>query len=74
MPFVVLYIHDGYTEEQKARVAKDITAALAEHLGVYEQAVRIIFQELREDQIGVGGYLENSPEYKELKTRPIDIL
>jgi 4-oxalocrotonate tautomerase len=74
MPFVVLYIHDGSTEEQKAAVAKDITVAMSKHLGVHEEAVRIIFQELRKDQIGVGGWLESSPEYKALKTRAVDIL
>ncbi len=74
MPFVVLYIHDGGTEEQKAGVAKDITVAMSKHLGVHEEAIRIIFQELRNDQIGMGGYLESSSEYKALKTRKIDIL
>lgn len=74
MPFVVLYIHEGRTEEQKAGVVKDITVAMSKHLGVPEEAVRIIFQELRKDQIGVGGWLENSPEYQARKKREIDIL
>jgi len=74
MPFVVLYIHDGSTAEQKAGVAHDVTAALSKHLGVHQEAVRIIFQELRKDQIGVGGWLESSPEYEALKTRKVDIL
>ncbi len=74
MPFVVLYIHDGATEKQKAGVTKDITVAMSKHLGVHEEAVQIIFQELKNDQISIGGYLESSSEYKELKTMKIDIL
>jgi 4-oxalocrotonate tautomerase family enzyme len=73
MPFVVFYIHDGYTQEQKAGVVKDITVAMAKNLGVTEQAVRIILEEQTKDQIGVGGYLESSPEYKALKARAVDI-
>ena len=47
---------------------------MSKHLGVNEQAVWIIFQELRKDQIDVGGFLKSSPEYKALKTRSVDIL
>jgi phenylpyruvate tautomerase PptA (4-oxalocrotonate tautomerase family) len=52
-PFYECFLHDdGGTAEQKAGVAKDITVAMSKHLGVHEEAVRIIFQELKEDQIG----------------------
>ena len=64
MPFVLIYEREGRNETQKAAVVKDITLAMAKHFNIPEHSVRIIFNELREDQIGIGGWLESSSEYK----------
>ena len=67
MPFIILYTEEGKTEEQNQKAAKDITNARSKHFNVPEQAVRIIFQELKENHIASGGLLESSPEYKTKK-------
>jgi 4-oxalocrotonate tautomerase family enzyme len=67
MPLVILYTEEGKTEEQYQEAAKDITNAISKHFNIPEQAVRIIFQELKENRIASGGLLESSPEYKAKK-------
>ena len=49
MPFIILYTEEGKTEEQYQEAAKDITNAISKHFNVPEQAVRIIFQELKRE-------------------------
>jgi 4-oxalocrotonate tautomerase family enzyme len=67
MPLVILYTEEGKTEEQYQETSKDITLAISKHFNIPEQAVRIIFQELKENRIASGGLLESSPEYKAKK-------
>ena len=64
MPFIILYTEEGKTEEQKQKVSTDITLGISKHFKIPDQAVRIIFQELKENRIASGGLLESSPEYK----------
>jgi 4-oxalocrotonate tautomerase family enzyme len=74
MPFIILYIEEGKTEDQKRRVTKDITLGISENFHIPEQAIRIIFQEPREDQLSYRGWLRSDPEFKaqraEIESKP----
>jgi|GEM_PF-2338194 len=67
MPFIILYTEEGNTEEQKQSVCKDITLGISKHFNIPEQAVRIIFQELKANQLSYSGCLKSSAEYKAKK-------
>ena len=67
MPFTILYTEKGKTEKQKQKVSTDITLGISKHFKIPDQAVRIIFQELKENCMASGGLLESSPEYKAKK-------
>ena len=67
MPFIILYIEEGNTEEQKQKVSTDITLGISKHFNIPKQAVRIIFQEAKENQLSYSGWLKSSPEYKAKK-------
>ena len=64
---MILFTEEGKTEEQKQKLSADITLGISTHFKIPEQAVRVIFQELRENRIASGGLLEPSPKYKTKK-------
>ena len=68
MPFIILYSEEGKTDEQKQGVVKDITVEISKHFNIPEQAVRIIFQELKDNQVSYSGCLKSSSEYKAKST------
>jgi phenylpyruvate tautomerase PptA (4-oxalocrotonate tautomerase family) len=67
VPFIILCTEEGKTEEQKQKVSTDITLGISKHFKIPDQAVRIIFQEPKENQISYSGWLKSSHEYKAKK-------
>jgi phenylpyruvate tautomerase PptA (4-oxalocrotonate tautomerase family) len=69
MPCVSIYESEGANEIQKAGLVKDTTLAMVKHLSILEDSVRMVFCELREDEIAIGVWLLSSPEYEAMAKR-----
>lgn len=57
MPFIEIHHLDGRTEEQKARLAKAITDAVAEIFQIPKDVIWIKFSEMPKTHFAVGGVL-----------------
>ena len=57
MPNLNLYLVEGYSDEQKARLLARLTDAVVDSLGAPRASVRIFLVELAERHISVGGTL-----------------
>ncbi|MCL5962045.1 MAG: 2-hydroxymuconate tautomerase family protein [Chloroflexi bacterium] len=55
MPFVRIDMFEGRTKEQKAALAKAVTAAVQETLGAAPEHIYVIINELPPENIAVGG-------------------
>lgn len=55
MPIINVQMVEGRTSEQKAKLAKAVTDAVIESLGVSAQAVRILISEMKSDGFYVAG-------------------
>ena len=57
MPNVVIFFREGKTLEQKRTLAKKLTSAVVESLGVDAKAVSIQMVEQKSEHVSVGGTL-----------------
>jgi len=59
MPFIEVHFVEGRTEEQRERLAKAITDAVAEIFGVSRELVWIEFDEMPKTHFATGGVLRS---------------
>jgi len=59
MPFIEIHLLEGRTEEQREKLAKAITDALVEILGVSRDAVWILFDDVPKTHFATGGVLRS---------------
>jgi len=59
MPFIQVHLVEGRTEEQREKLAKAITDAFVEILGVSRDAVWITFQDMPKTHFATGGVLRS---------------
>ena len=59
MPFIEVHFVEGRTEEQRERLAKAITDAVAEIFGVSRESVWIEFDEMPKTHFATGGVLRS---------------
>jgi 4-oxalocrotonate tautomerase len=57
MPFVTIDIWEGRTVEQKRKLARAITSAVAEAIGCPEEAVEIVIRDVPKFNWSTGGKL-----------------
>lgn len=57
MPIVTVNIKEGRTVEQKREMAKRVTQAICETMAVSPAAVRIIINEMKNENFAIGGTL-----------------
>ena len=57
MPIVVVNIREGRTVEQKRAMADKVTEAICETMDVKRAAVRIIINEMKDENFARGGIL-----------------
>lgn len=55
MPIIIAHILEGRPKELKVRLIRNITAAVAETLEADPATVRVIVQEMKKDEYGIGG-------------------
>jgi 4-oxalocrotonate tautomerase len=55
MPFVHVELFEGRTVEQKAAIAKEITASISKHAGAPASAINVIFTDLPEGTLFQAG-------------------
>ena len=55
MPLAQISIMEGRTEEQKARMIREVTEALCHSLGVPRESVRVLVQDVPKSHWGIGG-------------------
>jgi len=55
MPFVHVELFEGRTVEQKAAIAKEITASISKHAGAPASAINVIFTDLLEGTLFQAG-------------------
>jgi len=54
LPFIIVYLWKGRTEEAKERIIKGITEVLKTE-GIPESRISVVIQEISKDNWGVGG-------------------
>ncbi len=59
LPFIQVYLVEGRTEEQREKLAKAITEATVEILGVAKENVWVHFVEMRKTDFATGGVLRS---------------
>ncbi len=59
MPNVVIFFREGKTLEQKRALAKSMTKAVADSLGVDTKAVTIQMIEQKSEHVSIGGVLRS---------------
>ena len=57
MPLVTIKVLEGRTIEQKRGLAKDVTAAIVKNIGCPDSAVTIDINEMKAENIAMGGNL-----------------
>lgn len=68
MPIIEMHLLTGRSAETKSRVAKAITAAAAESLGVSPDTVRIMITEHAKDDFYVAGIAGRASDRPEVAT------
>lgn len=61
MPVVTVQLWPGKTREQKAAMARAITAAMEQEGGIPARAVHVIFQEVAKENWADAGVLADEP-------------
>lgn len=64
MPFVTVELLEGRTKEQKAALAKAVTVAVQESLGVAPERIYVFLRDLSPDNFAVAGTLRSEQEAK----------
>ena len=59
MPNVVIFFREGKTLDQKRALAKNLTKAVVEALGVEAKAVSVQMIEQKSEHVAVGGVLRS---------------
>lgn len=57
MPIVTIHMMEGRDSKTREELARRVTEAICQSLGVEPQQVRIILQEMKTDNYAVGGVL-----------------
>lgn len=55
MPIMQVFLIEGRTEEQKARLIRALTDAAVEAVGAPVETVRVMITEVPKGQFGIGG-------------------
>ena len=55
MPIMQVFLIEGRTEEQKARLISALTDAAVESIGAPIETVRVVITEVPNTQFGIGG-------------------
>jgi len=55
MPFAQVYIMEGRTEEQKAKLIEKVTEALMESIGAPKENVRVWIHDVPKENWGIAG-------------------
>ncbi|TDF64937.1 2-hydroxymuconate tautomerase [Cupriavidus sp. L7L] len=55
MPIMQVFLMEGRTDEQKARLIAALTDAAVEAIGAPVESVRVIVTEMPKTQFGIGG-------------------
>ncbi len=55
MPLAQITLIEGRTKEQKARLIKNVTDAIVESIDAPIQSVRVVIQEIPEENWGIAG-------------------
>ncbi|WP_454751826.1 2-hydroxymuconate tautomerase [Cupriavidus necator] len=55
MPIMQVFLIEGRTEEQKARLIRALTDAAVEAVGAPVETVRVLITEVPKTQFGIGG-------------------
>ncbi|MCL5266386.1 MAG: 2-hydroxymuconate tautomerase family protein [Chloroflexi bacterium] len=55
MPFVRIDMFEGRTKEQKAALARAVTAAVQETLGAPPEHIYVVINELPPENVAIGG-------------------
>jgi 4-oxalocrotonate tautomerase len=64
MPFVTIELLEGRTKEQKAALAKAVTTAVQESLGVGPERIYVFLRDLSPDNFAQGGKLRSEQPAK----------
>ncbi|AOZ02846.1 4-oxalocrotonate tautomerase [Cupriavidus sp. USMAHM13] len=55
MPIMQVFLIEGRTEEQKARLIAALTDAAVESIGAPRETVRVMLQEMPKEHFSIGG-------------------
>jgi len=62
MPFIKIELSAGRTQEQKEKVAEDVTRAMVEHCGCKPESVSIVFSDVENSNWASGGKFLGQPK------------
>ena len=62
MPFIKIELSAGRTQEQKLKVAEDVTHALVEHCGCSPESVAVVFSDVQPSDWAVAGKFLGQPK------------
>ncbi|HEY0294113.1 MAG TPA: 2-hydroxymuconate tautomerase [Bordetella sp.] len=57
MPYVRVEMVEGRSDEQKAKLAQAITAAMVEHAGAPADSVFVVLEDVKKNNWAIGGTL-----------------
>lgn len=69
MPIITVNIKEGRTVQQKREMARRVTQAVAETMEVKPSAVRIIINEMKNENFAIGGTLVCDDPAMQLKPK-----
>lgn len=58
MPFVHIELFEGRTQEQKTKLAKEVTEVVARNTGAPVEAIHVILRDMEEGTYAVGGEMK----------------
>jgi 4-oxalocrotonate tautomerase len=62
MPIMQVFLMEGRTDEQKARLIRALTEAAIESIGAPRETVRVMITEIPKANFGVGGKTKTATE------------
>lgn len=71
MPYVKIQITAGATREQKAALVRDVTAFLVRELAKRPEHIRVVIQEIAEDNWGFAGQLTDEWKRAQAAKSPV---